>query len=181
MNIKESDWKIRLIQSTYGSYDKPADLCSLVKQLAISILVLPFTYISHISNIITKGPNMPGWIGALMLLFGFAFTVVAVDANADYSNLEIMKVGYVLAPVMIILLTVCVAATLGILYLFSISYNYMWDNILKKTFKPTKEKTAKEPNWLVLYCKGIKDRYCVKINYEGIKVESADDNKMVNE
>ncbi len=175
MNLKENNWKIWLIQSTFGRHDLPPDLCSFVKLFVPALLLLPFAWIGHITNLILKDKEYHiGW-GFLVLVIGFVIIGAFISPGhngkdigmfyqyvKDYGYWTRMSIAYLASPLAIVALLICIGLIISIIVMVAWPFMKLKDFIQDRKHLRDSEQNN---NWLTLYYKGLKEKYCVKITY----------------
>ena len=180
MQLKSNDWKLWLIESTFttDNFERPKTSCEFGWKFIASILLIPFAWISHLINLIAKMTIHAGW-GLFILFVGMAisasFITGPVDAKTTHFGLfihemfshfspgEKLLVCYFSAPLTIALLLAAVALFVCIIA-FVFIFPYEW---IKQKMRVAKyESRNKETNnWFILFYRGIKNKFCVKITY----------------
>lgn len=180
MNIKETNWKIKLIRSTYAIdnfkvNELPQDMCSFVRMFVWSIILFPLAILSHLFNIIYREYEAKAWHGMVALFIGMAI-VTACGSPGDqnsppgflhawltsFDGPVMILIIYGLAPLALVSLLIVIVV--GILAVCAITWPF---SKVKEYYDGKKKKSANTPaiTWMPAYLKSIKDKYCIKINY----------------
>lgn len=178
MQLKTNDWKLWLIQSTFGNYQEPNNLCEFAKKLIFSLLVIPFTWVGHLINLIRRERDFHGGFGVLVLCIGFIVSGVLCDPGSKNSNpgmfheyvknwsyWEKISLFYFSAPISLAALALFLACCLGAIALCVWPFVTLQDNIRDKRRARRGMPGQETNNFLVLYFRGLKEKYCVKITY----------------
>lgn len=202
MKIKENDWKIWLIRSTFGIKDYqtggseyfpnrlPQDTCAFLKMFVLSVILLPFSITGHIFNlfILRDTDNHSGYsiffhlVGSIMF-FGFSTqplpnTVMThvYDFAQMHSDWNIFLLSYLCGPVMLLCAILIMLIALIILGCMTVGVIHVYEKIVENKNKIIVVNDKKEStHWLVVCMRGLKERYCSKVVYveSGIKEETA--------
>lgn len=186
MNIKENDWKIWLIRSTFGidnyesDYKLPKNICQFVKMFFVSILSIPFAWMSHLVNICTKKTDLHAGIGCLLLFIGMvANTVFVCSENNpityfdDFSGLQKLLLIYACAPLGVLALALLIAAVACVVLVPCHFYD-KWKKKRKEKQRKAEwiDQSEKPDSWITSFIKGLKNKYCVSITYVSDKKET---------
>lgn len=198
MNIKENNWKIWLIRSTFGIKDHetgtsnywpnrlPQNICQFTKMFLVSLLSIPFSWMSHLLNLIRRDTDANAWWGIVMQIIGMIAMFASMqpelgnthspgwfyEMTKTYSITEKLWFMYWASPIALLSLGISLAVVICAIA-FGIIWPVKWceEKIQEKKRNKRDEKRNQAPpveetnNWLRLYIRGLKDKYCVKINY----------------
>jgi len=147
MNLKKNSWHSALVQSTYGEGSLPQSLCPYFWKLLFAILVIPFTFIAHIVNLICRDYVVNGTPSVIFLFLTLAFSNFYVPKGVTYFSFWWVLWGF---------LTLC--AVVGVVALI------IWLFCILE--ERSERKQAKKPNILVESFKAFKGKYCPKITWK---------------
>lgn len=200
MDIKKNDWKILLIRSTfginifsangstYGEEELPKNSCDFSKMLILSIVTFPFVWISHVINLIRRRCELNGWHGLLLHIVGIAlgfyfcfaffkdtaeskpYGILSNHITSFYGRLFFLYItaGIYLIAVLLAFIVVFYIAAFIVMPIMNV-----WEMITEIRDKnKNKSKEIESKTWFHVYIKGLKDKYCVSINYISDKVET---------
>ena len=146
-----------------------------------SLLVIPFVWMSHVVNLIRRDTDMPAWGGLIMQFLGMVIFAIACQSDQNsiahsYLKNIIMQypgpldrlwICYLISPIALILFSVFIVAMASALFGIFWICEILKDKILviAKKRNPKEEVKTESSNWIILYLKGLKNKYCVKITY----------------
>lgn len=159
MELKRNNWKNWLIQSTFDN-DLPETLCGFVLLFVVSLILIPFAWISHAINLIRGKIEYNAFWGIGFLFFGGCIQcailfsehfpehgVLFTSLMHKFSPMTQALICYFTAPFGILFLLIFVVI-LGLLFLAC--------ELLIKKFVLGR---------FFLKMKEVKRKHCVKINY----------------
>lgn len=213
MEIKKNDWKVWLILSTFGiefrewynctkeqaaEYDAtwrkgekwynvtPQDICTFRKMFIISLIMFPFSYMSHAFNLIWRTKDASAWKGLVAFVIFFLLTtgfsqpgsiekpnvlILSTYAQAHCFSITEKLLFYYACTPLVMLTIAALFGCLGLL-LFGVCWPFVYLNDLYKERKEKKDINQKieaevkeSTNFIYVMYKSIKDKYCTKITY----------------
>ena len=175
MNIDEKNWKLWLIKSTYGlkhSVYYPKDVCDFARKLIISIVFLPFCYVSHLINLFSRKIEFSGGFGfgviVISMLVGSGIVTEHCQINflydPDRSLFGDIAIVYALAVPIAVCGLFLIAAIALISLGFSIPIEYVVKKINNRPKKST-DKIANKKGLVATYIENIKKKHCTRITY----------------
>ena len=191
-NINPENWKVRLISITFGleHYELPKTLCGLHIRLAISLLLLPFTWMGVLINYLLKDNEKTIPMGIGLFIVGLVGMIICCSPGTGniqthsffnpaspgilygvFQSLNgIERILLLYCGIPVIILAIAASFCLFALVLVMICYPCSWAYENIKDRWEDRDEWFTNPNtkmfWIVQILRSIKKKYCVQIKYQ---------------